>query len=521
MSGGESTGRAQETARATTFAPRGALALIARELTDPPARGASAWARTTAGVVAFLLSLQFVTGLLLAFYYVPAAESAHATVAFIEKVVPSGSWVRALHHHGSTWLPAALALHLAQMLRRGAYRHRPVGWLAAVLLLALVTANAAVGYTLPWDARAFYSARVASGLAGGLPLAGGAARRWLVGGDELSTLTLSRFNALHALVVPLLILAVATARLFVFRERAAGDETRGEAPGEVHGETHGEAAGPDWLRAQLARNAVAVGVVFAALAFYAARFPAPLGPAAGDAEAGYLPRPGAQFLWLFQLLKYLPPPAASLAALLVPALLLGALALLPFARLSKLESNAGSPRRKAVALVFLLGTLLVGGLTAVAYLEDARDPLVRERQARQARQEEEFRRAPFVPLPADAGRAGGAAGRDEAGQGISGGQQLPAGLAAAAPPPAAYTRHCAKCHGAGGEGRSVNPPLSGVSARPRRTVEDIVAILNDPASYGLESRMPKFSSKLTEEEKQAVAAWVVSLKEPTFTPAGP
>lgn len=487
--------QATEGARESYFSPWRTVGQIASELTDEPSGGFAAWARTTAGVVAFLLALQLTTGLLLAFYYVPSAESAHTTVAFVEKVVPAGSWVRALHFYGSSWLPAALALHLAQMLWRGAYRRRPVGWLAALVLLALVLLNGATGYSLPWDARGFYGTRVAASLAGGLPLMGHSARRWLLGGEELSTLTLSRFYALHALAVPALMLLAATARLFVFRERAA----EGETPTPVS-----EAI---WLRSQLARNALTVGVVFVALALLAWKFPAPLGPPAGQAEAGYLPRPGVQFLWLFQMLKYLPPSAASLAALLVPALLLGALALLPFLRLKRLEGKARHTGRKLGAAIFVAGLLLWGGLTALAYFEDARDARVGEQLARQRRQEEEFRRAPFVPRQTSENHEGATSASGNS-------QTLPDGDAApvVAPPPEAYARNCAKCHGAGGEGRSIYPPLTGVSARPRRTFEDIVGILNDPAAYGLERRMPNFRRKLSEEEKRAIAAWVVSLK---------
>jgi mono/diheme cytochrome c family protein len=147
---------------------------------------------------------------------------------------------------------------------------------------------------------------------------------------------------------------------------------------------------------------------------------------------------------------------------------------------------------------------LVVSLTALAYVEDRRDPRVRERLARQSEQEEEFRRAPFTPR-----RSGVAA--DANGSTVPS-PSTAAGPSANAPPPPAYARHCARCHGAAGEGKSVNPSLVGISARPQRTAEDIVAILNDPASFGLERRMPSFARKLSEDEKRAVAGWVASLK---------
>ena len=141
------------------------------------------WLWTTTGVVLLLLLVQFVTGLLLAFYYVPSADHAHTTVSFIEKALPSGSWLRALHHHGSQWLPLFVFLHLIELFWRGAYRTNAARWVAAVFLLGLVLGAGATGYSLPWDLRAFFSTRVAEGIVSGLPFIGGGTRRWLLGSN--------------------------------------------------------------------------------------------------------------------------------------------------------------------------------------------------------------------------------------------------------------------------------------------------------------------------------------------------
>ncbi|HVF51256.1 MAG TPA: cytochrome b N-terminal domain-containing protein [Pyrinomonadaceae bacterium] len=491
-------------------------------LDAPPLSGLDAWARTTAGVVVVLTLLQITTGVLLAFFYVPAAESAHTTVAFIEKSLPAGSWIRALHEHGSKWLVVALVLHLAQrLLMRGGWRRKPFGWIASVVLLALMLANGATGYSLPWDARAFYSTRVAASIAGGLPLVGPSARAWLLGGADLSTLTVSRFYALHVLLIPILILLTVVARLFVFREPPNAipdnetDITKATAAITHDTQARDERA-PDphvpdarargWMRAQLARNALAAGLVFIALALYAAKFPAPLGPPPEAAAQGYLPRPGAQFLWLFQLLKYLPGAAASLAALLLPLLLLGGLAALPLIQASRFARLTNHPRRNAGVVLFTLGVTLVALFTTLAYVEDARDPHTRKQLARQAQEEHAFRQTPFAPrrLRADDDTET-TAPRNTTDDGATSSSPSNA-------PPAAYAKNCAKCHGANGEGKFANPSLVGITSQPRRTVEDLIAIQNNPAAYGLEARMPSFARKLSEDEKRAIAEWIASLK---------
>jgi len=484
----ESDAVSPEPSRRTT------LRLALENLLGEPSRGFGAWARTTAGLVALFFVLQLVTGALLAFYYVPSSDSAYTTVAYVEKVLPAGSWIRALHLYGSQLLPFALVLHLAQMLWRGEFARRPVAWVASVALLALSLANGATGYSLPWDARAFFSTNVAENVTGGLPLAGAALRAWLVGGSEISTLTLSRFFALHVLVVPFALLAVAFARLFIFRE----PDVNFDKPDAAR-----ETGLSAWARAQFARNAIVCGLAFLALALYAAKYPAPLGPSADAAPPGYLPRPGIQFLWLFQLLKLFPKTVGSLVAFSLPALIFGALALLPLVRKSATPAREKS-RRRLGQLILCFTVLLVAGLTAAAFVEDSRDPRVRQQFALQAQKEAEFRAAPFTPK-----RTGDAGGAETTSPSSN---TTAANASQNADPPEAFTRNCAKCHGAHGEGRSIYPSLVGISARPKRTVGDIVAIQNDPRSYGLESRMPSFATKLTDEEKRAVAEWVVSLK---------
>jgi ubiquinol-cytochrome c reductase cytochrome b subunit len=496
---------------------------IERSLVDEPSSGLEAWARTTAGVVAMLVVVQAVTGVLLAFYYVPSAESAHTTVAYIEKVLPAGSWLRALHHYGSQWLTLFLVLHLAQMFWRKGYSRRPVGWMSTVILLALVLAGGATGYSLPWDARAFFGTRVTEGIAGGLPLVGDAARRWLLGGMEITPVTLARFFALHVLVVPVLILIVVTARLFVFRERGiVSDEEERRLEG--------------WMFGQVARNALSAGIVFLALSLWALRVYAPLGPAADTAAPGYLPRPGAQFLWLFQLLKYLPGRLASTVAVALPALIFIGLGSLPFLNPPPLRKMMAQPRRNLGVVLFVLGFALFTTMTIIAYVEDARDRHVREQLARQSKEEEAFRAAPFTPLRTrtsesniedelsstdDAGASDTVAGKD-------GAQTATASPTPAAPnttsspatttvsattPPDAYITNCSGCHGTRGQGVFPFPRLIGVSVKPRRTVEDLVAIINDPASYNLEPTMPSFATKIPDGDKREIAAWIAILKK--------
>ncbi len=407
--------------------------------------GIRAWLYATSGVVAMLLAVQFLTGVLLAFYYVPSVDHAYTSVSFIEKVVSSGSWLRSLHHYGSQWLTLFLFLHVVRLFVTDAYVDRTRFWIASVLLLGFVMAAGGTGYSLPWDARAFFSTRVAEGLVGGLPFAGHMARLWLLGGSEISTLTLSRFFALHVLVIPALIAGV-----LVWRRLELID---------------------------LQRNAIAAGLVFIALALWAWKFHAPLGPSTAEMSADYLPRPGAQFLWLYQSLKYVPGGLGSIAGLVLPGIALALLVLLRWLRAGRLIGSV------------ILGSaaLLIVGMTAASYISDYKDPRVRAQLARQEV-------ASFVPSVINVSNT----------------------TSSTDGPPEMYIKWCANCHGPKGEGAQQGPlrfpPIAGVAAKPRRTVEDLVGLLKDPQAYGLQPPMRSFSDKLTDPQMKEIAEWVHRLR---------
>jgi ubiquinol-cytochrome c reductase cytochrome b subunit len=379
-------------------------------------------------------------------------------VSYIEKVVSSGSWLRSLHHYGSQWLALFAFLHVVRLFWDRVYDDRRVQWIAAVLLLMLVMAAAGTGYSLPWDARAFFSTRVAEGLVSGLPFAGRLGRLWLLGGSDISTITLSRFFALHVLVTPFAIMGV-----IWWKCRRGGC----------------------WSNVN--RSAIVGGIVFVALAVWCLKFPAPLGPPVEAMTADYLPRPGAQFLWLYQSLKYVPGGLGSIVGVVLPGLALLLLVSLPWLGRARLIGGV-------LLACFALSVTI---MTLAAHLSD-RATGTREQLAKQAAQEAAWRNEPFTakvlqsaPQPSQTSTLNG--------------------------PPVKYVKFCANCHGARGEGAQQGPlrfpPLLDVAAKPRRTVDDIVGLLKDPPAYGLQPPMRSFSDKLTEQEMKEIAAFVVQLKK--------
>ncbi|HEX8745744.1 MAG TPA: cytochrome c, partial [Pyrinomonadaceae bacterium] len=142
--------------------------------------------------------------------------------------------------------------------------------------------------------------------------------------------------------------------------------------------------------------------------------------------------------------------------------------------------------------------------------------------ARQNAEEAAFRAAPFVPLRTrtsestidetmNANEKGNGATATNDNSNASGNR--PQKVISATNPPEAYVAKCSGCHGTRGQGVKIYPRLIGIGTKPRRSVEDIIALMNDPLAYGLDPLMPSFKDKLTEDEKREIAEWTVSLKK--------
>jgi ubiquinol-cytochrome c reductase cytochrome b subunit len=355
---------------------------------DEPIPGGSRWAYVFGSGLLFIFINQIVTGVFLALYYVPSADHAHTTVAFIQKQVTMGSFLRSLHAYGSSVMVLLLMLHLAQTYVYGAYKgRRELLWLMGCFLLLLVLGMAFTGYLLPWDQKAYFATAVGTNMASEVPLAGGFLKLLLRGGSEMGTLTLSRFFTLHVFLIPAAIFGAVAAHLFLFRKAGAAGPPR---PAEELRRMPAATFFPSQVFKDFVFG-IGLIVMLGALAW---RRPVSLGPVANPADATYLPRPEWYYLPVFQFIKYFQGAAALLGIVVIPSVVFLALFALPFLD----RSPERRPLRRPVALGSLLlvfGALVLLGVQSE--VQDRRDPAVRAKLAAQEEAERTFATAPFVP----------------------------------------------------------------------------------------------------------------------------
>ena len=164
------------------------------------------------GITLFLFVIQVLTGILLLLYYRPTPSEAFESVQFIMTKVEFGWLVRSIHSWSANLMVLTALIHMFSAFFLRAYRQlRELTWLSGMLLLFVALAFGFSGYLLPWNTLAFFATKVATDMAGTVPLIGPFLLEFLRGGEEVTGATLTRFFGFHVAVLP----GITTILLFV------------------------------------------------------------------------------------------------------------------------------------------------------------------------------------------------------------------------------------------------------------------------------------------------------------------
>jgi menaquinol-cytochrome c reductase cytochrome b subunit len=174
------------------------------------------WFYTLGSATLFAFVVQALTGVFLAFYYVPSATEAYDSIAHLTNDVFLGEFVRGLHKWGATVMIILIFLHMGRTFVFGAYKYpRELNWVIGVVLLILTLVMGLTGYLLPFDNRSYWATIVAMNITASGPVVGPYLADFLRAGSEFTATTLPRFYAVHMLLVPGLIIALIGAHLYL------------------------------------------------------------------------------------------------------------------------------------------------------------------------------------------------------------------------------------------------------------------------------------------------------------------
>nr|ACI41950.1 cytochrome b [Scotophilus dinganii] len=169
------------------------------------------------------LTIQILTGLLLAMHYTSDTMTAFSSVTHICRDVNYGWMLRYLHANGASMFFICLYLHIGRGLYYGSYMYKET-WNIGVILLFTVMATAFMGYVLPWGQMSFWGATVITNLLSAIPYIGTNLVEWIWGGFSVDKATLTRFFAFHFLL-PFIITALVMIHLLFLHETGSNNPT--------------------------------------------------------------------------------------------------------------------------------------------------------------------------------------------------------------------------------------------------------------------------------------------------------
>ena len=174
------------------------------------------------GVLTTIVFLELaLTGILLMFYYVPSVQQAFVDITRLQTSIPLGQLLRNLHRWGAHLMVITAVLHMVRVFYTGAYKPpREFNWGVGVVLLILTLGASFTGYLLPWDQLSYWAITVGTSIASYAPVFGDTAKQMLLGGPEVGQEALTRFYALHVMLIPALLALLIS--LHIWRVRKDG-----------------------------------------------------------------------------------------------------------------------------------------------------------------------------------------------------------------------------------------------------------------------------------------------------------
>ena len=303
------------------------------------------WGHALGGITYLLFIIMVITGVLLSFYYRPSVQEAYPSIQYIVSRVPFGWMLRDVHVWSASLLVVACLAHLLRVFLSGAYKPpRETNWLIGVLLISVVVLFGATGYLLPWDQWAYWTVTEFVNAVEALPLLGGFMAGMIRGDEFVSGATLSRFFALHVIVLPWAILGLLILHFALVRKQGIAPPIEPSPAGE----------GVRFWPNHLARSFSLSVLLLALVISLAALFPRPI----GDPANPYVVPEGLVSTWVvvdvsLALVRYL--GAWGLALFFVLAVVLF---LLPLFDRKPERRWRKRPVATALATIYIVGFLL-------------------------------------------------------------------------------------------------------------------------------------------------------------------
>jgi quinol-cytochrome oxidoreductase complex cytochrome b subunit len=288
------------------------------------------------GITFFGFLILAATGMWLAQFYHPTAETARQSIVYIMNVAPAGDVVRGIHFWTANVVMATILLHVGRIFATGAYkRPREANWLIGLGLLAVTMGLIFTGTVLKWDQEGYEA--LGHNVEAGKLL--GSFGFWFSPDFATSVPLLGRLYVAHVFILPALGTVLLVCHFLLVKVHGISSRPA-ESDLAVDGGPAPVRTGSNFTT-HIIRMAGFGLIILAATTVLAVVWPAPLGgrPIPGTETT----KPPWMFLTFYPLEDWF-----GLAALIwAPIAVFAALALVPFLD----RSPYRSPRRRLVWIV--------------------------------------------------------------------------------------------------------------------------------------------------------------------------
>jgi ubiquinol-cytochrome c reductase cytochrome b subunit len=177
------------------------------------------WLWAMGVVLATMFAILTVTGIFLLMYYKPDTKLAFDSVNYtIMNEVAYGWLFRHIHAVAASVVFLVIYIHMFVGIYYGSYKKgREMIWITGMLLFMTFSAEGFSGYMLPWGQMSYWAAAVITNLFGLIPVIGPDLVIWIRGDFNVSDATLTRFFALHVVLLPLVIIGIIVAHFYSLR----------------------------------------------------------------------------------------------------------------------------------------------------------------------------------------------------------------------------------------------------------------------------------------------------------------
>ncbi|MFO0534035.1 MAG: cytochrome b, partial [Planctomyces sp.] len=255
--------------------------------------GGARWRYVWGSTLVFTFAVQVITGFMLWSAYSPSTRTAWESVYYIQHEMFLGYVIRGLHHYSAQAMVVLMAIHLMQVVIDGAYKApREINFWLGIVLMMIVLGLSLTGYLLPWDQKGYYATQVTTNIMSATPVVGAEVQILAQGGRDYGHLTLTRFFAMHAGILPAMLVGFLALHIYVFRRHGL----------TVHDPKH--APDTTFWPDQVLKDAVACLAVLATVLILAVLRPAELSAPADPAVKFDAARPEWYFLFLFRFLRF-------------------------------------------------------------------------------------------------------------------------------------------------------------------------------------------------------------------------